>query len=215
MEDEQAGSPRAEGAGNDHEAEALIRPSKHRPLQAVEESGRRLFDDEAKQAFLENFAASCNVRWAAGRAGFSEKTAYKHRMNDARFREGWGRALEQGYARLQAELLARAAGTVAFAIDGDGEGPAEIDTELALVLLREHARGLAGVAKPGRAPRVASNAEVREALEKGLKAFAARVHDESLRLDGGGREGADGATGAVPVDALTRTLPSPIEGEGK
>lgn len=93
--DSEAGLPRARGARND-EAEGeggSIRPNKHRRLHLTDDGGRRLFDDEAKQAFLEAFAASCNVRWAAARAGFSEKTAYKHRMNDARFREGWGRAV--------------------------------------------------------------------------------------------------------------------------
>ncbi len=161
---------------------ALIRPNKHRRLQAVEESGRRLFDEAAKQEFLEAFAASCNVRWAAREAGYSDKTIYRHLMKDAQFREGFGRALEQGYQRLQAGLLAKAMGTAAFAIDGDREGPAgEIDVELSLILLREHARAFSTGSKgrPGRAPRVATNAEVREALEKRLRAYAARVRAEA------------------------------------
>ena len=47
-----------------------------------------------------------------------------------------------------------------------------------MVLLREHKRGLAGIAKAGAPPRVATNAEVREALEKRLQAFAARTRAE-------------------------------------
>ena len=113
-----------------------------------------MFDEAAKQDFLEYFAASCNVRWAARRAGFSDKTIYKHLMKDERFREGFGRALEQGYIRLQAELLAKAMGTAAIAIDGDRDGPTgEIDVELSLTLLREHARGLAMASGAGRGRR--------------------------------------------------------------
>lgn len=181
MDESEAGLPRAEGARNDDGAEALIRPGKHRRLQCADGEGRRLFDEGAKQAFLEWFAATCNVRWAARRAGFSPQTIYKHLMKDERFREGFGRALEQGHLRLQAELLARAAGTAAVPIDGDWDGPeGEIDVELSLTLMREHARGLAlasgaGRGKAGRTPRVATNAEVREALEKRLRAFSARV----------------------------------------
>jgi len=177
------------GPGPATEGNARVAPGKHRRLQRADDGGRKLFDEEAQRDFLENFAASCNVRWAAGEAGFSDKTIYRHLMKDERFREGFGRALEQGYQRLQAELLAKAAGTAALPIDGDRDGPAgEIDVELALVLLREHARGLAGFStgskgKPGRAPRVASNAEVRKALEKGLRAFSARMGaDESAAL---------------------------------
>ncbi|MGQ0661477.1 hypothetical protein [Sphingosinicella sp.] len=174
------GLPRAGGARNDEES-ARVAPGKHRRLQRAGDGGRRMFDEAAQREFLELFAASCNVRWAARAAGFAAQTIYKHLMKDERFREGFGRALEQGFVRLQAELLAKAAGTAAIPIDGDRDGPdGEIDVELSLTLLREHARGLAlasgaGRGKAGRTPRVATNAEVRAALEKRLRAYSARV----------------------------------------
>ena len=158
-----------------------LAPNKHRRLQRVGGGGRKLFGEKAQRAFLELFAASCNVRWAARAAGFCAQTIYKHLMKDERFREGFQRALEQGLLRLQAELLAEAAGTAMIPINGDWEAPeGKIDVELSLTLLREHARGLAlasgaGRGKAGRTPRVASNAEVRAALEKSLRAFSARV----------------------------------------
>jgi hypothetical protein len=46
---------------------------------------------------------------------------------------------------------------------------------MALQLLREHKRGLAGVRKPGRMPAAATNAEVIEALTKRLSAFGVHV----------------------------------------
>jgi hypothetical protein len=157
-----------------------VRPGKHRRVQMAAVTKRKLFGEGAKREFLENFAASCNVRWAARETGFSDKTVYKHLMTDERFREGFGRALGQGYRRLEAELLAEALDGGPIPIDGDRESP-RIDRELALQLLREHKRGHAGFGagsgrgKQGAPPRVASNAEVRAALEKRLKAFRKRI----------------------------------------
>lgn len=168
-------SGEGKGRGSDR-----VAPNKHRRVQRAGTGGRRLFDEAAQREFLEYFAGSCNVVWAAREAGFSDKTIYRHRMNDERFREGFGRALSQGYARLEAELLAEALEGGPIPIDGDREAPGRIDRELALTLLREHKRGSGGFStgskpKQGRAPRVATNAEVREALETRLRAFSARV----------------------------------------
>ncbi len=77
-------------------------------------------------------------------------------------------------------------------IEGDWDAPEmdEIDPHLALAILREHKREIAGVKKPGRAPSVASNAEVFDALVKRLRAFGIRVEEEDRqeeeRLAGGG-----------------------------
>jgi hypothetical protein len=49
--------------------------------------------------------------------------------------------------------------------------PFVLEDGMALQLLREHKRGLAGVRKPGRMPAAATNAEVIEALTKRLSAF--------------------------------------------
>lgn len=163
-----------------HQRRARIGPGKHRRVQRAGAPRRKLFGEGAKREFLENFAASCNVRWAAKETGFSDKTVYKHLMSDERFREGFGRALGQGYRRLEAELLAEALESGPIPVQGDREGP-RLDRELRLTLLREHKRALAGFGpgtgrgKAGAPPRAASNAEVRTALEKRLKAFRKRI----------------------------------------
>ena len=155
--------------------------------------------------FLEWFAATCNVKLSAEKAGVAYQTVFKHRMKDERFADAWDRALAQGYARLEARLLEAAGGGPhpsaaaqlppspagsrgeALEMRGDLDGPeveAAFDTELAIVLLREHGRGLAGAGRSGakrrdgRAPRVASNAEVAAALVKRLKSFGMRVRGE-------------------------------------
>lgn len=150
--------------------------------------------------FLEWFAATCNVKLSAEKAGFNYKTVFKHRMNDQRFAEAWDRALRQGYARLEAKVLETKIREAPIGIDGDLDAPEleEVDMMTAIQLLREHKRGLgegipAGRArKEGRRPRVASNAEVKAALIERLKVFEGRV------LGGGASGGSGDEGGANP-----------------
>jgi hypothetical protein len=160
-----------------------VQPNKGRRLQVARTGGRKLFDAAAQAVFLEWFAATCNVSWSAERAGFNHKTVLRHRMNDPHFREGWERALAQGYARLEAKQLETKRKEVPIGIEGDWDAPEmdDMDPLLRLQILREHKREIAGVRKPGRRPRVASNIEVREALVIRLRAFGIRVSGE----DGG------------------------------
>ena len=60
----------------------------------------------------------------------------------------------------------------------------DIDRDQAMRLVREHERTLLFGRKPGRAPRIASNEEVLQALRKRVKALEARVKRGALR-DGG------------------------------
>jgi hypothetical protein len=162
--------------------------SKHREIQVTRAGGRKLFDKKARKAFLEWFAATGNVLWSAQKVGFSDKTVWKHRMNDPRFAEAFDRAFEQSVVRNKARMLERKAKPIA--LDG-GVGEAELedcDLEKAWPLIveieRSKARNGGGgppLGRPrnrGRAPRVASNAEVREALEKRLRAFGRRMRAE-------------------------------------
>jgi hypothetical protein len=53
---------------------------------------------QAKEAkFLAVLASSCNVTLAAKRAGVANSTVYTQRAKDAAFRDGWARAIAQGY----------------------------------------------------------------------------------------------------------------------
>lgn len=63
------------------------------------------------KVFFEHLSATCNVKFAADMAGMSHSGAYYRRRTDAVFREAWQDALEAGYARLEAMLIARAGGT--------------------------------------------------------------------------------------------------------
>ncbi len=195
-EEEQEGLPTGSGrTGDEPPPEASIGDdericaSKHRELQITRTGERKLFDKKARKAFLEWFAATGNVVWSAQKVGFSDKTVWRHRMNDPRFAEAFDRAFEQSLMRNKARMVERKAKPIA--VEG-GVGEAELedcDLEKAwpLIVEIERARGRSGggggapVGRPrnrGRAPRTASNAQVRKELEKRLRAFGRRMRAE-------------------------------------
>jgi len=101
----------------------------------------------AKEAhFLEALAATCNVTLAAKRVRVANSTVYARRAKDAAFRDGWARAISQGYARLEIETLERAINGEMRTIvhkDGSAEERVEYNDRVALTLLRMH-RDVAG-----------------------------------------------------------------------
>lgn len=165
---------------------ARLSPGRNRRVQAVRIGARKLFDAGAKRIFLEWFAATSNVKLSAEKAGVANQTVFKHRMKDPAFAEAWDRALQQGYARLEAAVVERAQQAQPIAIDGDLEAPEydAVDPVLAMQLLKEHRRTVDaptpfGVSrKPGR-PEPASTAEVREALARRLHVFGIQMRGES------------------------------------
>jgi hypothetical protein len=160
-----------------------------RPYGGVQtvKTGRKLFGKERRQTFLEHLAATCNVKGAARAAGVTIQCVYQRRMQYADFRAEWAQALEHGYARLEARALEEAMGAGRSEVRGDlvldEEGP--LDKELTIFLLREHRKGLAGLERPGAAPRAAEWAEVEAWCLKRLKAL-------ERRLGGGGKGEGEG-----------------------
>jgi hypothetical protein len=82
----------------------LIRPNNGRRQQ-----WRRMrhvrFDDARKERFLNHFAGCADVLEAARVAGVDESTVYKHRRKDPTFAAAFDEALDQAYARLEAEAV--------------------------------------------------------------------------------------------------------------
>lgn len=162
---------------------ARLQAGKHRRVQLARTGGRKLFGKAAQKVFLEWFAATCNIKWSAEMAGFNYKTVLRHRMNDPVFAAAFDRALAQGYARLEAKRLETKRREVEIGIEGDWDAPEmdDMPVERMDAILRERGRQLFApelARKQGRRPRVASNAEVRAALSKRLKAFGLRVSGE-------------------------------------
>lgn len=168
-----------------------IIPNRNRKLQ-VAPTGRKLFDDAAKDEFLEWFAATCNASLSARKIGFHYRTVIRHWREDEAFGERCEAALKMGYARLE-ELALRAAAEALLPKKrrppkGDRAPPPEhfaMDPMTAVQLLREHKRHLAGLAggsgrgaKPGAPLTKWSFDDAFEALEKELKVFGYRTQAE-------------------------------------
>ena len=105
----------------------------------------------AKQAiFFETLADSCNVKMAAKSAGVSPSAVYLRREKDATFRIGWEKALAEGYAKLELEVLRRALHGVEKAVTRGSETTVmrEYNDRVALALLRMH-RETAAIAGEG------------------------------------------------------------------
>ncbi|QHL90899.1 hypothetical protein GVO57_08800 [Sphingomonas changnyeongensis] len=110
----------------------------------------RRFAGAARTRFLDALAGCATVRDAARAAGVSADTVYRHRLRDAGFRADWARAIDQAYARIEAELIGDAAAAltgVAAAAPEDGL-PAHVVPssdklvwDRALQLLRLHRTG--------------------------------------------------------------------------
>lgn len=96
-----------------------LRPSHKDGPQRIRSNGA-WWTDEAEALFLSHLASSCNVAASAAAAGFSAVTAYNHRRCDPAFARKWQAALDQGYARLEMELVRHAADMVEnFEVDPD------------------------------------------------------------------------------------------------
>jgi hypothetical protein len=176
----------------------------------VTKRGWNRFDAAKRKLFLKWFAATANAAQSARLAGVAKSTVYDHRMKDGRFAEAWDRALEQSYARIEAKVVEKQFEQAAGApieFDGSFEPPDAplVDLDMAMQLLKQHKaevtriRGerderLSGGKRRKKTPpfereRLASDAEVRRALVKSLRAFGARVSAEDLRPETGGGGG--------------------------
>ena len=139
--------------------------------QIVHSRGKR-WTDEAEALFLDAFAASCNVRWAAQQCGFSKEAIYARRRRDPAFAAAWHEALVQGHARLEASLIAAAIATVeGRAPDPDFPIPPMSVAEM-IAVLKLHGPAVHGEGRrPGWRARPRSLAEVKDSILKKLAAY--------------------------------------------
>jgi len=96
------------------------------------------FDEKRQQIFLAHFAWSCDAVAAAAEAGVCERTVYNERRRNPGFAAAFQEALEQGYARLEAEALrqrlaAQQALRAAIEAAGTGAEGAGAETEAGAV----------------------------------------------------------------------------------
>ena len=160
-------------------------------------TSRKLFQGEVREVFLEWFSATANVSLSARKAGVHYRTVLRHRSEDPEFGARFAEALETGMVRVRAWAieLGEEAGTERVDVAVDMK-PVNLTADMALQLIREDERrkaaalrGTAHGPRPGRAPTVATSAEVNAALAKALRAYRERM----ARL--GGSAGAGGGAG--------------------
>lgn len=119
-----------------------VRQDKNGKAQVIRATGR--WSQEAEARFLGELAATANVRAAAAAAGFSTTAIYRRRGQWPGFRAAWDAALDQGYARIEALLIAGACDALSGVevVAGVGDGPpvalAPMTVDQAMNLLRLH-----------------------------------------------------------------------------
>ncbi len=101
---------------------------------------------DQERLFLQTLATTCNTSEAARVAGVSRTSAYDRRQRNRRFAADWERAMDIGYAEIEAMLMREALfGSESEEILLDGEGAVKSrkvrrghDLKLALQLLTRH-----------------------------------------------------------------------------
>lgn len=133
---------------------------------------RNGFSKRRKEAFLAHFAATCNAKASAREAGVAFSTVYAHRRSDPEFRAAWEEALDQGYARIEAELVRRSSASLCVEADEEAADAAAagIDPKVALAVLEAYRRNRG--ARPGDIlPQRSDAEEARARLEQVMVAL--------------------------------------------
>lgn len=157
------------------EEEGEIVPGCSRVLHRRRKRNNR-FGKKRKEIFLEHLAATCNVTESAAEAGVAVSTVYANRMRDPEFRDDWMAAVQQGYARLEAEALeSRRIERAEVRGDKIVERANGLSFDEKMQLLRHHQRALAGTTQRNRpAPARVPIDQVAARLVKKLKALGVR-----------------------------------------
>jgi len=153
------------------EGEEAVAAGKGRVVQ-VRQARSDAFTKAKQTVFLEALTETANVRQSAERADISYASAYRWRRNKPEFRARWERAVEDGYAALEAGLLERAweaVGEIAPGAKANGM-VAPMDAKLAFALLQNHERKKA-LAREAEELSPVDDLKIIERLEKGLKRY--------------------------------------------
>ena len=174
-----AARPPSRQASADKGGELVLRRTKHGDKLVRAAEGRWCRRTEA--SFLGGLEQTGCVRSAAAAAGISTNALYERRKHYPEFAKRWdevaGRAAQELPALLQAaarDSLSRQPETPGRKRRGRARLP-RIDVDQAIRISAIAAKKEAGASRRGIRPRVATNAEVREALTTRLAAFHKRI----------------------------------------
>ncbi len=117
------------------------------PQSAQALSGQSAFNAEERKIFLAHLAETANVTASARKAGVSTGCVYAARRKSAPFDKAWHSALCEGYARLEADLLAEALRPAGSNIKDSTIKNRTMKTRLGLSLLTLHRASVRGEKK--------------------------------------------------------------------
>ena len=134
-----------------------------------------------EKRFLSALASTCNVKAACAEVGLGQASAYNHRTRWPLFAKAWDKAEEVGFLRLEAALVAAAAGLgeePEFAPDIPIEGMTVWHAMQLFFMDRSQVRGVGG--RPGwpQRERLASDEEMVKHLTRTLRQFGVNVEEE-------------------------------------
>jgi hypothetical protein len=135
------------------------------------------FGAVAQAAFLARLAETSNITASAKHAGITTKTAYDLKKKSPEFRDRWHAALCEGYARLEAELLAEALRAPSSNMKDSTLKQKQMRTRLGMGLLAAHRATVRGVEKPAPS-RSRDPKEVRARLEKRFAEMRKRMEGD-------------------------------------
>ena len=138
----------------------------------------KAFGVVAQRLFLEELARTSNITASAKAAGFTTKPAYELKKKSGSFRAQWLEALCEGYARLEADLLAEALRPASPHLKEMTLKQKQLKVRLGMSLLAAHRNTVRGVEKP--TPSRSRNPdEVKKRLEARFAAMNKKLADDS------------------------------------
>ena len=132
----------------DVSADEPIMLSTPESIEVEELSPKKRREAVRMRLFLDHLSERCNVAEALAISGMASSSLYLKRRSCAKFRAAWDAALEQGYCRLEAELLNRALNGENQQVlnrKGDIVTLKKISNALGLALLKQHGVRVAAI----------------------------------------------------------------------
>jgi hypothetical protein len=143
------------------------------------QSKERAFGPTAQKLFLTHLAQTSNVSASAKVAGVTTRPVYDLRRKSQTFCREWLTALSEGYARLEANLLAEALSSPASNLKDSTLKQKQMKTRIGMALLAAHRGTVRGGEKPAPSRSRDPN-EVRARLEKRFAEMRNRTEGDDV-----------------------------------
>jgi hypothetical protein len=154
--------------------ELVVRGGNGRRVQ-IARARMKQWTPRLEARFLETLAATCNVKAACAAVGLSVASAYQHADRWAAFANRWQAAVEEGYFRIELQLMERSSRSLSLSPAQADAGAATDEALFHQLYMHQH--GLRGIGKaPGRPLKLRLEArdEAVAVLLKGIERVEAR-----------------------------------------